>query len=267
VNPEPEGEVCQKPHKLLTNGGSGEYAPSLYPLRNSPPLLAKKYTSKVKKGKKLVSVSIPLDGCRLGPCPQFPPDRNFGPTVRAIRRFNQSGAVTNQGFSLADGHNQFLVVTQVAGNATCYADCWRIKKIFVWCISQDNFVSHVTITPVGTDIDSNMYNDKEQIYQCSSRSVSEPGHMCIVTAPDKPLGSWHFSSNVNTAGVLFQMSVGVNAGSSDNRVTMDIEFEYIPNLVGLPLGYGVVTATTTLGALGGRNVLSNMTLVGVNNLG
>jgi len=213
------------------------------------------------------SKSFSLLGAMLVACPVFPPDYNLCPVRRCWRRFNQSGAVTNQAFSLADGHSQFLVVTNVSGAAVPYVDCWRVRTIRVWAISEGNFVTHVTITPVGADIDSNMYNDKEQIYSCVSRSTAEPGHMAIRTAPDKPWGSWHFTSNVNFAGALFQTNVGINGGSSNNRVTMDIEFEYVENFVGLPLGYGVVTATTTLGTVGGRNILSGMTLFGTNNLG
>jgi hypothetical protein len=230
----------------------------------SQQLISKKKTKKSsgkQKGK------INLEGAMLVFCPPFPPDHNLAPTRRCWRRYNQSSAVVNQAFSLANGHDQFLVVTNVTGAAVPWVDCWRIRTIRVWAISELNFTTHVTITPVGADIDSNMYNDKEQIFHCSSRSTAEPGAMSIRTAPDKPWGSWHFTSNVNFAGALFQVNVGINAGSSNNRCTLDIEYEYVENLVGLPLGYGVVTATTTLGTVGGRNILSGFTLTGTNNLG
>lgn len=227
-----------------------------------------KKNSKKNRGRKPNSSrEVSLEGARLVMCPAFPPDHNLAPTKRCWRRFNQSGAVVNQAFTLAMGHDQFLVVTNVTGAAVPYADCWRIRTIRVWAISEANFTTHVTISPVGADIDSNMYNDKEQIFHCSSRSQAEPGAMSIRTAPDKPWGSWHFTSTVNFAGTLFQVNIGINAGSSNNRCTMDIEFEYVENLVGLPLGYGVTTATTTLGTVGGRNILSGFTLTGTNNLG
>lgn len=234
----------------------------------SPMTLTLVKKGKKNKGKKAGTlVKVPLDGARLMFCPPFPPDHQLAPTRRCWRRYNQSSAVVNQAFTLASGHDQFLVVTNVTGAAVPYVDCWRIRTVRVWAISEANFATHVTVTPVGADIDSNMYNDKEQIFHCSSRSQAEPGAMSIRTAPDRPWGSWHFTSNANFAGTLFQVTVGINAGSSDNRCTLDIEYEYVENLVGLPLGYGVVTATTTLGTVGGRNILSGFTLVGTNNLG
>jgi hypothetical protein len=257
---------------LLQHSKSVETVPLPSPLvthvRNQmAPTLVKK--GKKNKGKRAgTPMNVSLEGARLTFCPPFPPDYNLAPTRRCWRRYNQSGAVVNQAFSLANGHDQFLVVTNSGtGAAVPYVDCWRIRTVRVWAISEANFTTHVTITPVGADIDSNMYNDKEQIFHCSSRSQAEPGAMSIRTAPDKPWGSWHFTSNVNFAGTLFQVNVGINAGSSNNRCTLDIEFEYVENYTGLPLGYGVVTATTTLGTVGGRNILSGFTLSGVNNLG
>jgi len=219
------------------------------------------------KSSKKSSTKFSLLGAILVSCPKFPPMHNLTSTRRCWRRYNQNAAVTNQAFSLASGHQQFLVVTNVTGAAVPYVDCWRIRTIRVWAISEGNFATSVTITPVGADIDSNMYNDKEQIYNVISRSTAEPGCMAIRTAPDKPWGSWHFTSNVNFAGALFQMSVGVNGGASANRCTMDLEFEYVENFVGLPLGYGVVTATTTLGTVGGRTPMTGMVLAGTNDLG
>jgi hypothetical protein len=199
--------------------------------------------------------------------PKFPPPRSFVKKEVQVRRFLQNAAVTNQAFSLANGHDQFLVVTNVTGAAVPYVDSWRIKSISCWCISEGNNASSVSISPVGTDLTSNMRNDKEAIWHCTSRSQSEPGYMKIVTSKAQPLGSWHYTSNTNFAGTLFQMNIGVNAGASNNRVTMDIEFETITNYVGLPLGYGVTTATTTLGTVGARPILSGFSPQGINNLG
>lgn len=204
---------------------------------------------------------------RLVPGPEFPPVRNFAKKDIQVRRFIQNAAVTNQAFTLANGHDQFLVVTNVAGNAVPYVDSWRIKRIDVWCISEANFSTNVTISAVGTDLTSNMRNDPERIWQCTSRSVSDPGHMSIVPSKNLPLGSWHFTSTTNFAGSLFQMSVGGGGGVSNFRCTMDITFETLINYVGLPLGYGVVTSTTTLGTVGGRGILSGFILQGINNLG
>jgi len=182
------------------------------------------------------------------------------------RRFVQSANVANQGFSLANGHDQFLVVTNVLGNAVPYVDSWRIKSIDVWALSAEDSTTSVTLTPVGAGSD-NMRNDRESLFQISSRSSADPAHMRIRTTKTQPLGSWHFTSNVGTANTLFQVNIAVNGGAKFTRVTMDIVFETITNYAGLPLGYGVVTASTVLGTVGGRNILTGMTLQGVNNLG
>lgn len=193
---------------------------------------------------------------------------NQSPALTAKRRFVQNGAVSNQAFTLANGHDQFLVVTNSAtGGAVCYADCWWIKKIELWAISEGNLPTTATITPVGADLDSNMFNDREQAFVIQSRSTADPAYMKIVPKRNSPLGGVHFSSNVNVAGTLFQCNIGTSGGSSNFRCTMDITFGYVLNLVGLPLGYGVVTATTTLGTLGARGILSGFQPSGINNLG
>jgi len=197
----------------------------------------------------------------------FPPQRTFAKKRTEVRRFVQNAAVANQGFSLANGHDQFLAITSALGAAVPYVDCWRIKKIDVWAISEGNNHTTVTLTPVGTDLTSNMRNDREQIFSITSRSEAQPAHMEIVTSKEQPLGSWHFTSATNFAGTLFAVNVQIGGGASQYRVTMDITFEVVDNLAGSPLGYGVTTATTVLGTIGGRNILAGMALQGINNLG
>jgi len=198
---------------------------------------------------------------------KIPPPLQLAPKLTARRRWFQNGAVVNQSFTLANGHDQFLTVTTVGGTATPYADCWRIKCIDIWAISQANLPTTVTLTPVGTDLTSNMRNDREQIFTCQSRSESIPTHLRIITSKTQPMGSWHFTSSTNSSGPLFQIGVNSASGSSEYRCTLDITFEYIQNLAGLPLGYSVLTATTTLGTIGGRNILAGFFLNGINNLG
>lgn len=193
---------------------------------------------------------------------------NQSGALEAKRRFTQNNAVVNQAFTLANGHDQFLVVTNSAtGGAVPYADCWWIKKIEIWCISEANLPTSVTLTPVGADLDSNMFNDREQAFVIQSRSQADPAYMKVIPKRSSPLGGVHFTSNVNVAGALFQMNIGGSGGASNFRCTMDITFGYVLNLVGLPLGYGVVTSTTTLGTLGARGVLSGFQPIGINNLG
>jgi hypothetical protein len=194
------------------------------------------------------------------------PNRNYTKTQRHVRRWNQTAAVANQAFTLADGHNQFLVITTIGGNAVPYVDSWRIRRISVWAQAQGNFATAISIVPTAGTTD-NMIVDPEAIYQCQARSEAQPASMHIYPSEEKPLGAWKFTSNVSFAATLFQMNITNNGGASSSISTLEIEFETRKNDVGLPLGYGVVTGTTTLGTLGGRNVLSGYNLTGINNLG
>jgi hypothetical protein len=192
------------------------------------------------------------------------PSRNFSRPRRVWRRWIQTTAVTNQAFSLANGHDQFLVITTIAGAAVSYVDSWCIKKIVLSAAPLQGATCNVTLTPIGTDLTSNMRNDEEKIFSLNARSTAKLSCMEIIPAKDEPLGGIHFTSNVNFAGALFQINI---QAATTNGVTLDIEFEIVDNLAGLPLGYGTTTGTTTLGTIGGRNVMSGFTLVGINNLG
>jgi len=196
-----------------------------------------------------------------------PPPRNFIANDFQIRRYVQNGALVNQAFTLADGHNQFLTVTSALGNATPWVDSWRIKFIDIWLVGNvDGSASSLTLTPVGSDA-SNMNNDPEQCFSISARSPTEPVHMRILPSKFRPLGAWHFTSTTGSTSTLFQVNLAPNTSGINLRCTMDIGFETRKNLLGLPLGYSVTTATATLGTLGARNILSAMYVQGINNLG
>jgi hypothetical protein len=199
--------------------------------------------------------------------PSEPPDRNFIRTGVEVRRFTQNAAVANQGFTLANGHDQFLVVTNVTGAAVPYVDSWRLKFIDIWLVGNvDGSSSNLALSPTGGD-SSNMNNDPEQLFQMSARSPTEPVHMRIKCSAKRPLGSWHFTSTTGFASTLFQLNISTNTSANVLRATMDLTFETRKNLAGLPLGYGSMTSTTTLGTMGGRSILSGMALQGINNLG
>jgi hypothetical protein len=202
----------------------------------------------------------------LRPCPLIAPPQNLVKKERVWRRFAQIANVSNQAFTLSNGHDQFLVVTSTLGAAVPYVDSWRIRRIRVWVKSdQDGAPVKVSISPVGASSD-NMNNDPEAIFFCESTGPSLPGRMEIKTCKNRPIGAWHYTSTTGFASTIFQMNVTQFNGTYRN-VQMDIEFETITNLVGLPLGYGATTATTTLGTVGGRNILSGFQLNGINNLG
>lgn len=188
------------------------------------------------------------------PGPEFPPAYTPLHVLRTRRRWGQTGQITGTAFTLADGHNQFLVAT-TATSSTCYVDTWRIRRMWVWCNNDDEKATSVSINPVGIDTSDNMFNTREFLYACQSRSQAEPGHMCIKASVDSPLGSWHKTSTVNFAGSLFILSINNNGGTNYKTVTMDIEFEYILNLVGLPQGYSIAGAGLTAGTIGGANIM------------
>jgi len=198
---------------------------------------------------------------RLSDCPRFPPMHDSTPTRRIVRRWvsAESVAITDRGFNLTQGHQQFLVVTDTSGGCVCFVDVWRIKSISIWCINYVDNATTVTVRPLSTDLDTNNYNDREATYSCSSRSEAEPGRMKIVPARDTPLGSWHKTSTVNPGGGLFRINVDYGGASSGNwaTVTMDIEFEYVENLVGSPQGFTFASSTLIPGTLGGTNLFSN----------
>jgi len=212
------------------------------------------------------SPELSLETRMVSTGPSQPPDRNFATRRTVVRRFRQFAAVTNQGFSLANGHDQFLTVTTVLGSAVPYVDSWRIKSIDIWAVSDGSFPTTVNFSAVGTDLSSNMNNDPETSYTLSARSATTPKHMRIVPSKVRPLGSWHFTSALNFAGALFQLNV-ISAGATNRNVYMDITFEVVNNEIGLPLGYSTTTASTVLGTIGGRTVLSGMGIEGINNLG
>lgn len=202
-------------------------------------------------------------------CPDFPPPFDALRTRIVKRRWNsaENVAISSQGFTLGQGHSQFLVVTATGVNDTGvpYVDCWRIKKVSIWCNNSDENSTTVTVQPNAIDIDSNCFNDREGMYTCSSRSASEPGQMAIVPAPDTPMGCWHRTSSVNSFGVLFYVDVDYGGASSGNwaSVTMDIDFEVVENEVGNPQGFSRTTLSTghTLGTLGGCNLFSGAFLL------
>lgn len=222
------------------------------------------------RGKKKVRVAMGRtrkeDSLRteLVPCPEFPIAFNASPTYRRRQRWvsAENQAISNVNFTLAGGHYQFKV-HETTTAFTSYVDEWRIRKIWVWSINYIDNATTVTITPVGLDTDTNCYNDRDQVFTCSSRSEAEPGRMCIRPSRATPLGSWHRTTTVNPNMALFTINVDYGGASSGNwaTVTLDIEFEFMLNLVGAPLGYSGTTGVTTAGTLSGANIGGTQSLL------
>jgi hypothetical protein len=226
---------------------------------------------KQKKGKRGGRQVLPGETSRIVRSPVLPFNYNASPTYTCHRRFRTSDTiqVVNQQFTIANGHDQFLNVINVAGLANCWVDMWRIKKIYVWCVATFSHSTLVFILPAGADIDSNSFNDREQVFTCQARSEAFPGHMCVEPSTSSPLGSWHETTTVNAAGPLFTINIG-NTGAASTQydtTTMDIEFEYVVNMTGVANGYTVATTTTSLGTLGVRNISTGLLAYGVNVLG
>jgi hypothetical protein len=192
--------------------------------------------------------------------PPYPPMLNSQPIQKYVRRFKQIGAMSNQAFALANGHEQFLVVVALTGNAVPYVDQWRIRKITIWNSDQINLTQlHVT----AQDTADNFKNSLDRALSCISRSADKPGKLVYRPTEGDPLGSWHETSNVNFAGTLFTLTNGGTTGT-----IMDIVFDTVPNLLGLANGFASVTATTSLGTMGARPISGgNMVPQGINSLG
>jgi hypothetical protein len=80
--------------------------------------------------------------------------------------------------------------------------------------------------------------------------------MEIIPARDTPLGSWHRTSTVNPTGPLFGLDVSYGGASSGNwaTITMDIEFEFVLNVIGGPQGFLYTSAVIVPGTMGGTNL-------------
>jgi hypothetical protein len=175
-------------------------------------------------------------------------------------RYTNTGAIAGQTFALADGHNQFLTVVATTGNAISFVDMWRIRRIQLWSIGSGVVT---TIQPLSGDI-NNAFNSPERTFALSPIGTSQPGYLSIrPRGPQDPLGGWKETNNVNFAETLFVLSCTGGAGA----LIMDIDFEFVLNIVGGPNGYAVITSTTVLGTLGSVKPLGGlMQLVGSNQL-
>jgi hypothetical protein len=190
------------------------------------------------------------------PKEMYPPQIDFIPSLTFKRRFRCSGAISSTGFRLADGHNQFTVATtSILGN--CYLDMWRISKIEMWT-TLNSSGGTVSILPVAVDSNLNFYNEKIKEISDSSVSVDKPAHVVFKTNKNTPVGSWHWSTTANSTGILFNFVCPA-------ETIMDIQFEGVLNLTGIPNGYTRALSLATAGTLYAAAINSTtMTPVGIN---
>jgi len=229
---------------------------------------------KVSSGKLQKKSTNRTEATRLTRVPRFPPCFDACPSYMCRRRFRSAESVDISGgstFTIQNGHQQFLVVTVASTTAACWVDCWRIRSLSFWVLNHIENPCSLTVTPQSVDIDTNNFNDREASYSIISNSEAQPGAMKIVPSPYSPLGGWHKSSTVNTTGPLFLFQPAYGGASSGDWSTqiMDIEFEFVPHLVGTVGAYTTTVSTGAVGTLGGKNVLvsaTGMILQDINNL-
>lgn len=232
--------------------------------RNTNSTMERNRNKKVKSlgaaGRKPVNVKIVSD-LRLGP-----PMRNFIPVRTCVRRFDVIAPFTGQAFGLQDGHNQFQVCTGVLSGKS-YVDGWKLKRVRCWAPALQNTTgpstkNAITLIPQAIDLSNNQFNDWEMSLQDSSASQSVPAYVEYVPKKGTPGAGVHFTNTVNPTGTLFSLSFRQGAG------TIDIEFDYVENLVGGPLGYTSVLTTSVTGTTGGIALFgANAIPVGINQIG
>jgi len=224
-----------------------------------------KFGAKGHKGKNHEADLVARLVTRMVSSSRFPGAYDAVPPRTCRRRWISSPTVqiSSQDFQIAFGHRQFLVVVSVAGTSVAFVDMWRIKSLTVWTTSYVDNPTTCEIRPAFQDTADNCFNDRESVFSISSRSEAEAGHMKIVPARDTPMGSWHKTSNLNPTGPLFNMNVNNGGASSGNwaTTTLDMEFEYIENLVGANPGYTFTSLVTSLGTMGGCSLFGQALLL------
>lgn len=182
------------------------------------------------------SLVVPLIRDRMRTFQALIPAHSVNPVRRMKRRFtfgtNFSGNVIQ-----SDGHDQFLVASS-STVAIPYVDVWRIKKLTVYVRNNEaDYSCQVQITPSGSDISSNNIAVVPTMYAVESQSSARATCMEIIPSPVSPMGCWHRANATNNAGTLFAIATSSGGGSIDHNSLMDIEFEYILNLIGSPPAY------------------------------
>jgi len=184
-----------------------------------------------------------------------PPQLGIAPTYSVRRRFVASANV-NGNFTLASGHNQFLVaITSLIGGS--WVDCWRIKKIEIWSpVLAVGGSGGFELTVSGASVD-NMFNDRGRVISDNSTSLDRAAHGIWKPVKTQPSGSWHITTSTNSTAVLFTLSATTSS-------IIDITFAYVPNNYSVPNGFNQAITSSTVGTLLSHVPISNLTPVDVN---
>lgn len=180
------------------------------------------------------------------------------PLFRYTRRYIQNAQLSGDSFTIEDGHKSALVRTGTT-SGVCIMDVWRIRRITFYLTGDAKTAS---ITTVAADVSSNFVNSRERTMQLATLNDSQAVKgVWTSRGPSDPLFSWHHSSVVNVTGQLMIAST-----SSSSGLYMDVEFEGVPNYVGLPNGYVAVIGSGVNNGLLTTSAAFNakMSNVGVN---
>jgi hypothetical protein len=189
---------------------------------------------------------------------QYPPPMVVQKTNTLKIRYNASSAVADD-FTIGDGHNQFIVATTaVLGNS--YVECWRLKKIAIWAAVDSTVAeANISLRPLARDGTLNSFNAPDEAITDTTVSVDRPAHVQFVTNIDNPNGSWHYTTTINSAQILYSLVCTQNA-------VVEMTFEYRLNLVASTLGYTTVLVGATAGALYARSPMTGLVVVNQNTL-
>lgn len=202
-----------------------------------------------------------------------PPGEVSSPILqrKVLYRFASTlGTEFNTDFTIADGHNQFLMsnLASIASPLYSYVDCWRIKRIkFYVKANEADKSARLVFTPVAIDAD-NFMTDINNAQVMTGDSSNLPH--CYEYVPSKyhPCGSWHRTSTTNSSAILFIIG---NGPTVDGNTFIEISFEYVLNTTGIPNGYTVIpssvpTADTMYTGVWGDNTNAPYVPQGVNTL-
>ncbi len=181
------------------------------------------------------------------------------PMYQCYRRFTNNGGPVNGTLNISDLLNQFMTGVTMPNVLQCNIRAIRIKKIRLLApvTSQGTSVT-VSLRPIGQDASSNSFSGVPEKYLDTSASYDVPAYLALTPALTTPLGSWHYSINVNS---------GLCDVVAPTGTTMDILFEYVISYAEGASVYNRITVNPiTLGMHYAATMLVNFVPDGVNTI-
>ncbi len=175
------------------------------------------------------------------------PEISPSPVYRQSRRFIASSAV-NGNLTIANLLDQFMIQVSTALGVS-YVKALRVAKLKLLAPVQTQGTSvQLKVQPIGIDSGNNSFSGVPETYQDTSASIDVPAYLELKPKIDTPLGSWHFSVNVDLALLYIVAPQGT---------TFDIVFEFILNNEAAASSYTNTLVTGTVGTLYSRNIVTN----------